>query len=223
MIWEWNYAFETVPVLLEGLGMTVYITVVAAALALIFGFMLALVRVQKVPLLSQMASLYIQLIRNTPLLVQVYLFFFALPEFGFTISPLWSAIVVLGMQTSAYLSEIYRAGIQSVPQEQWDACTALNLPRWRVWTRVVLPQSLVPIMPAIGNHINSLLKLTSYAAAIGVIELFGQGLRVAEYTYKYLVPLTLVGFIYLLISITLTVLIRRLEIRNDRRSLQRIV
>lgn len=214
MTWDWAYALEVLPTLLEGLRLTVIITVLASTLALIVGFLVALVVNRKVPVLSQVAKLYVQVVRNTPLLVQLYLFFFALPQFGIFISPVASAVIVLGMQAASYMSEIYRAGIEAVPPEQWDASVALNLPARRTWTRVVLPQAIPPILPALGNSVNELLKLTAYAAAIGVVELFGQGLRVAELTYRYVVPLTLVGVLYLIISVTITVLLRRLEMRN---------
>ena len=112
------------------------------------------------------------------------------------------------------MSEIYRAGIEAVPAEQWDASVALNLPTRRIWTRIVLPQAIPPILPALGNSVNEMLKLTPYAAAIGVVELFGQGLRVAELSYRYLVPFTMIGVLYLIISVTITALLRRLELKD---------
>lgn len=219
MTWEWGYAAEVLPVLLEGVRLTVIITLLASAIALVVGFLLAFVRYRKIPVLAQVAKIFVQVVRNTPLLVQLYLFFFALPQFGIFISPVASGVIVLGLQASSYMSEIYRSGIEAVPPEQWDACVALNLPTRRVWLRVILPQALPPILPALGNSLNEMLKLTAYAAAIGVVELFGQGLRIAELSYRYLVPFTLVGIIYLIMSVTFTILIRRLEVRNaDKKS-----
>lgn len=218
MIWEWGYVIQIFPDLLKGLRLTLVITVLASLLGLVLGFLLAFVIYRKVPLLSQTAKIYVQVIRNTPLLVQVYLFFFALPEFGILISPVASGVIVLGSMTACYMSEIYRAGIEAVPREQWDATTALSLPTRRVWLRIILPQALPPVLPALGNNVNEMLKLTAYASAIGVIELFGQGLRVAELTYRYLVPFTMVGLMYLTFSVTVTVLLRRFELRNAKRN-----
>ena len=217
MNWEWDYAWEVLPLLLKGVRLTLTITVLASIIALVLGFLLAFTMHQRIPALHLLAKAYVQVIRNTPLLVQVYLFFFALPQFGIKISPVASGVIVLGMQSASYMSEIYRSGIEAVPREQWDACVALNLPRRRIWTKVVLPQAITPILPALGNSINEMLKLTAYAAAIGVVELFGQGLRVAELSYRYLVPFTMVGVIYLVMSVTFTVLIRRFETRTARK------
>ncbi|MGO1973161.1 MAG: ectoine/hydroxyectoine ABC transporter permease subunit EhuD [Propionibacteriaceae bacterium] len=217
MTWEWDYAAEVLPVLLDGMRLTLIITVLASLIALSVGFLLAYVRVRKIPVVAPLAKVYIQVVRNTPLLVQIYLFFFALPQFGITLSPTTSGVIVLGMQAATYMSEVYRSGIEAVPREQWDACVALNLPRKRIWLRVVLPQAIPPIIPALGNSMNEMLKLTAYAAAIGVVELFGQGLRVAELSYRYVVPFTLVGVIYLVVSVTFTILIRRFELRSSRK------
>ena len=217
MTWDWGYAVEILPKLLEGLRLTLVITVLASLIALVLGFLLAFVIHRKIPVLRQVAKVYVQVVRNTPLLVQLYLFFFALPQFGISISPVTSGVIVLGAQAASYMSEIYRAGIEAVPAEQWDASVALNLPTRRTWIRVVLPQAIPPILPALGNSVNEMLKLTAYAAAIGVVELFGQGLRVAELSYQYLVPFTIVGVLYLIMSVSITVLLRRLELRNASR------
>ena len=218
MTLDWGYVIQIFPDLLKGLRLTLVITVLASLLALVLGFLVAFVIYRKVPLLSQIAKIYVQVTRNTPLLVQLYLFFFALPQFGILISALASGVIVLGSQAASYMSEIYRAGIEAVPREQWDAANALNLPTRRVWLRIILPQAIPPVLPALGNHVNEMLKLTAYASAIGVIELFGQGLRVAELTYRYLVPFTMVGLLYLVFSVTVTVLLRRVELRNARRN-----
>lgn len=217
MTWDWNYAVQVLPKLLAGLKVTVQITVLGSFLALGIGLLLALMRYLRIPVIARAAHWYIQFFRNTPLLVQLYLFFFVLPQIGVSFSPVTSGIIVLGMHTGGYMAEVYRAGIEAVPREQWDACTALNLPIVKIWRRIVLPQALPPIIPALGNYVNEMFKLTAYVATIGAIELFGQGLRVSELTYQYVVPFTLVGVLYLAVSTTLTVLLRRLEMRNARR------
>ena len=219
MLWDWAYAREVLPQLLEGLQLTVKITLLASLLALTLGFVLALARHLKVPVLATFANGFMQFFRNTPLLVQLYMFFYALPQFGIRISAVTSGILILGMHTGSYMAEVYRAGIESVHQEQWDASTALNLPTRKIWTRVVIPQALPPIVPVLGNYINEMFKLTAYVATIGAVEMFGQGLRVAELSYSYFVPLTMVGLLYLSVSITVTVLLRRIEARNSRSSL----
>lgn len=217
MTWDWNYALEVLPELLAGLRVTVQITVLGSLIALGIGLALALMRYLRVPVLARLAHWYMQFFRNTPLLIQLYLFFFVLPQVGVSLTPVTAGVIVLGLHTGGYMAEVYRAGIEAVPREQWDACTALNLPIGTVWRRIVIPQALPPILPALGNYINEMFKLTAYVAAIGAIELFGQGLRVSELTYRYLVPLTLVGLLYLVVSVTLTILLRRLEAGNIRR------
>ncbi len=180
----------------------------------------AVVEYARVPVLHWIVRAYVSLIRNTPIMVQLYLGFFGLPALGVNIDSFTCGYIVLGVFTSAYMAGSYRAGIESVPAGQWEAARALNLSPRRLWTRIVIPQALPPILPALGNWVNGTFKLTAYLNAIGVMGLLGYALRVAELDYRYFEPLTIVGLAYLIISLAATVLIRLLEFFVNRQRSQ---
>lgn len=216
MNWDWGYALSIMPALLNGLLVTVIVTLIATAFGLVGGLLLGIVSSMRIPVVSRIASGYIVVFRNSPFLVQLYLIFFALPEIGIVLSAQVSGILGLGLFISAYMAEVYRAGIESVPTGQWEACTSINLSRFHTWTRVILPQAIPPVIPMLGNYANLAFKLSAYVAVIGTIELFGTALRLGEQSYRYLEPFTLVGVLYLVVSVALTVSLRQLERRMER-------
>lgn len=216
MNWDWGYSISIMPALLNGLGVTVMVTLIATAFGLVGGLLLGVMSSMRVPIVSPLASGYIVVFRNSPFLVQLYLIFFALPEIGIVLTPQVSGILGLGLFISAYMAEVYRAGIESVPVEQWEACTAVNLSKLQTWIRVILPQAIPPVIPMLGNYANLAFKLSAYVAVIGTIELFGTALRLGEQSYRYLEPFTLVGILYLVVSVAATVLLRQLEKRMSR-------
>lgn len=217
MTWDWNYFFSGIPQIMAGMPNTLLSTLYASLIGLVLGLLLAIVEYAHVPVLQWIVRGYIGLIRNTPLMVQLYLAFFGLPALGLNLDSFTCGYIVLGAFTSAYMAGAYRAGIESVPAGQWEAARALNLPARRVWTRIVIPQALPPILPALGNWVNGAFKLTAYLNVIGVMGLFGYALQVAELSYRYFEPLTTVGLAYLVISLAATALVRLLEFAMNRR------
>jgi polar amino acid transport system permease protein len=216
-MWDWNYAISIIPALLNGLLVTIWVTIAATSIGLIGGLLLAIMAASRVPGVSHFARGYVVVFRNSPFLVQLYLIFFALPEIGIVLSPQVSGILGLGLFISAYMAEVFRGGIESVPTGQWEASTAMNLSRFDTWVRVVLPQAIPPVIPMLGNYANLAFKLSAYVAVIGVIELFGTALRLGEQSYRYLEAFTMVGVLYLIISVAVTVLLRQLERSNERK------
>ena len=216
MNWDWGYAIQILPELLNGLGVTIYVTIVATAMGLLGGLIIGVISAMRLRVFSAIANGYIIVFRNTPFLVQLYLIYFALPEFGNVLTAQVSGILGLGLFISAYMAEVYRAGIDSIPAAQWEACTAINLSKFHTWTRIVLPQAIPPIIPMLGNYANLAFKLSAYVAVIGTVELLGTAMRIGEKTYRYIEPFTLVGLLYLAISIAATVLIKQLEKRIAR-------
>src|SRR6201990_1361066 len=132
--WDWGLAGQAVPLLLRGLEVTVAATRLGPALAFVLGLILTLLRLSRVPVLSQAVWAFVEFVRDTPLLVQLYFVFFVFPvAFGIKLGPLETGVITLGVHYAAYTSDTYRAGIQAVPRGQWEAATALSLPRHRVW------------------------------------------------------------------------------------------
>lgn len=213
MSWSWSFAWQVVPDLLEGLKVTLEITLVGSAVAMVLGLVVAIVRYSKVPVLSSVATGVVEFIRGTPLLVQVYFLYFVLPKWGLRYSPLATGIFAIGINYSAYTAEVYRAGIEAVARGQWEAAIALSLPARRRWQSVILPQALRAVVPALGNYVIAMFKDSAILSAITVVELLNQATQIGSASFRYLEPLTIAGLMYLAVSYPAARLIRRLETR----------
>jgi polar amino acid transport system permease protein len=214
MTWDWSNAYASIPLLLEGLLVTLELTVVGSALAYVLGLVLALLRRSRIPVLSQLVYLFIEVVRSTPLLIQVFVIFYLLwPLLGIKPSAFFTGVVALGIHYATYTSEVYRAGIDAVPKGQWEAATALSLPRARVWTQIVLPQAVPRVIPALGNYTISMFKETPLLLAIGVLDVLNRAKEQGAETFRVIEPYTLAGLMFLLISYPASILVRRLERR----------
>ncbi|MCI2418313.1 ectoine/hydroxyectoine ABC transporter permease subunit EhuD [Saccharopolyspora sp. K220] len=213
MIWDWSFAISIIPSLLDGLWVTVQVTLIGMAIALVLGLVLAVVRFSDVPVLSRLFGFFILFVRGTPLLVQAYFAFYVLPNFGVQFSPLVTGIIVIGINYSTYTAEVYRAGIQSVPAGQWEASTALSLSSWQRWRFVVLPQAVRDVIPALGNYVVQMFKDSAILSAITVFELLSHATAIGSSSYRYLEPLTIAGLLFLAVSLPAAKLIKRLELR----------
>src|SRR5690606_17765272 len=167
MNWDWDYTFEILPELLEhfvryALVATVLGITVAAALGLVF----AIIRRSRVPVLAQVTTAFIEFVRSTPLLIQLFFLFYALPGMGITLSPMVAGVLGLGVHYACYCADVYRAGIEAVPKGQWEASLALQLPAHITWRRVVLPQAVRNVLPALGNYAIAMFKETPFLALI---------------------------------------------------------
>lgn len=158
-------------------------------------------------------SIVVEFIRNTPLLVQLFFLFFVLPGWGLTFAPLTTGVIGLGLHYSTYTSEVYRAGIDGVPPGQWEAATALSLPRRRTWTAVILPQAFRRVVPALGNYVIAMFKDTPLLAGITVADMLFQANSISATTFDYLEPITVVGILFVVISYPTSLLLRALERR----------
>ncbi|RSN31299.1 ectoine/hydroxyectoine ABC transporter permease subunit EhuD [Amycolatopsis sp. WAC 04169] len=214
MDWSWESAAKSVPLLLEGLLVTVEITLLASVVAYALGLVFALIRRTGIPVLSQAVLLFIEFVRSTPLLIQVFVLYYVIqPVGGMTLSPFATGVIALGVHYATYAAEVYRAGIEAVPKGQWEATTALNLPRSRVWTAVVLPQAVPRVLPALGNYTISMFKETPLLLAIGVVDVLARAKEVGADTFRVTEPYTLAGVLFLLVSLPASILVRRLERR----------
>jgi polar amino acid transport system permease protein len=213
MIWDWAFAFSIVPELLQGLGITVEVTLIGTVIAMVVGLLVAVIRFSGVPVLRQLFGFFVEFVRGTPLLVQAYFAFYVLPLSGVKLSPMVTGIIVMGINYSAYTAEVYRAGIESVPRGQWEAATALSLPLRRRWQSVVLPQAVRNVIPALGNYLVQMFKDTAILSAITVPELLNHATAIGSSSYRFLEAYTLVGILFLVVSYPAARLIRRLELR----------
>ncbi|MFC5947594.1 ectoine/hydroxyectoine ABC transporter permease subunit EhuD [Pseudonocardia lutea] len=213
-LWDWNYAFDILPDLLLALVTTIEITLLGSVVALLLGLVFAVLRRLHIPVLDQVLWAFIEVVRSTPLLVQVFFLFFVLPQFGVTLSAFVVGVVGLGVHYATYTSEVYRAGIDAIPKGQWEACTALSLPRTRVWTGVILPQAVPRVLPALGNYVISMFKEVPLLLAIGVVEVVNEARELGSLTFRYTEPYTIAGLLFLLLSYPASMLVRRLERRR---------
>ncbi|TDC82903.1 ectoine/hydroxyectoine ABC transporter permease subunit EhuD [Actinomadura sp. 7K507] len=213
MTWDWQYSGEILPDLLSGLRYTVIATLVGYVIALILGLVWTLLRRTPYTVVNQTVRWVTEFIRSTPLIPQLYFVFFVLPSFGITLSPLTAGIITLGIHYSTYTAEVYRAGIADVPKGQWEACTAINLPKSRVWLDVILPQAIRRVIPTLGNYLIAMFKDSPMLLAINVAELLFSAYQVGSRTLQFLEPITMVGLLFVVVSVISSILVRRLERR----------
>jgi len=208
-----DFAWSILPDLLRAAVNTIVITLVAFSIALVLGLVLALMRRSPLRILSWPAATVIEFIRSTPLLIQLYFLFYVMPEFGLTLSA-WSAgIAGIALHYACYSAEVYRAGLEGIPRGQWEACKALSMPRLHAYRCVILPQALRPIIPALGNYFVAMFKDTPVLSAITVVELMLQAKNIGSRSFRYLEPITMAGIFFLIISIVVALLVRKLELR----------
>jgi polar amino acid transport system permease protein len=213
-MWQWDFALEILPELLYAFfRYTLVATVLGTALAAVLGLAFAIIRRLNVPVLAPLTTGFIEFIRSTPLLVQLFFLFFVLPEFGVTIGALTTGVIGLGVHYACYLAEVYRAGIEGVPKGQWEATTALSLPHRLQWQHVILPQAIRNVLPALGNYAISMFKETPFLALITVPEMVHEALAIGSITFRYIEPLTLAGLIFLLASYPTAIALRKVEVR----------
>jgi polar amino acid transport system permease protein len=203
------------PELGRGLVVTIEATVLGMLLAVSFGLVLALMRRSRLRIIAWPAAAFVEFVRSTPLLVQLYFLFYVLPDAGLRMSPLTTGVLALGLHYATYCSEVYRAGLEGIPKEQWEAATALNLGPWRTMVAVILPQAIPPVIPALGNYLVAMFKDTPLLSAITVLEMLQRAKIVSAESFRYVEPLTIVGLAFLLVSLLAAIPVRRLE-RNLR-------
>ena len=215
-IFDWAFALEILPTLGSALIITIEATVLGMLVAVTLGLVLAMMRRSRLRIVSLPTAFVIEFIRSTPLLVQMYFLFYVLPLTGAQMSPLATGIVALGLHYATYCAEVYRAGIEAVPRGQWEAATALNMSRWRTAVGVVLPQAIPPVVPALGNYLVAMFKDTPLLSAITVVEVLQQSKMIGSATFRYTEPLTLVGVLFLALSLVAAWGVRGLEARLQR-------
>lgn len=191
---------EFLPQLLRGTGITIRLTVVSMAVALVVGLFVCLGRLSRNSLLRLPAAAYVEFMRGTPLLLQLFYIYYVLPFFDIRLSPFVAGVLGLSLNYAAYLSEVYRSGIQAVPGGQREAALSTGMSQVLVMRYVVLPQAFRIVIPPIGNYFISLFKDSALAAVITIPELLRVGNLLAASTFRHFQVYTMVALIYLAIS-----------------------
>ena len=193
-------------ILLPGIRVTIPLTLVSFSLGLIIALLTAMVQVANIPVVKQIARIYVWIIRGTPLLVQLFVIFYGLPSVGIIRDAIPSAIIVFSFNTGAYASETVRAAIEAVPVGQIEAGYCVGMNYLQIMGRIVLPQALRTAFPPLSNSLIGLVKDTSLAANITVVEMFLAGQRIAANSLEVMAIYCEVAFVYLLFCTVLTTL-----------------
>lgn len=208
---------EVWPYLLQGLWITLKLTLITMVTSFAFGLIVALFRVSKNKFLRLISKVYVDIFRGTPLLIQLILIFYALPDLGIMFDRYSAGIVALTLNNGAYVAEIFRGGIESLPKGQMEAARSLGLTRIQAMIKVIIPQAFKSVLPALTNSIVALLKDTSLVSVIGVEELLKQGRQLQTWQANS-TPLMFVAILYLVAILPLIYLVSKLERRLKEKS-----
>jgi cystine transport system permease protein len=200
----WDLFQRAAPMLLEALGVTIFLGVTAFAIGSTIGLAVALVRMSKLRLLKYVAVTYVSVFLGTPMLVQILLIYFGLPQIGIRIDPIPSGILALSLNVGAYQSENFRAGLLGVDHGQREAAASIGMKYWQAMRRIIFPQALRIAAPPIGTRFIALMKDTSLVSVITVTELTRVAERVGSATFQYLEMYLIVAVIYWLINLCLS-------------------
>ncbi|MEX3943106.1 ectoine/hydroxyectoine ABC transporter permease subunit EhuD [Paraburkholderia sp. BR10937] len=199
-LFDLHDANRYLPDLLKGALTSIELTFSILALSLPFGLLLAIARISRARLPRAIASVYIEVIRGTPALLQLFYIYFVLPSFGIRFAPFTAGVIGLSINYSAYLAEVYRAGIEAVPKSQTQAAKALGMSGSQTLRLIVLPQAIRIVVPPLGNYAISLFKDTSLVSIVTVKELMFTGQIISSTNFQYVTIFTLVGALYLAFS-----------------------
>jgi polar amino acid transport system permease protein len=183
------------PRLLEGAWVTITVSLVSFVLALIVGLLIGIARMSRFWPLSFLAAVYVQFIRGTPLLLQLFFIYYVLPYAGITLSPFASGVSGLTINYAAYMAEVFRSGVQAIPKGQWEAGRSLGMSRKLLMRRIILPQALRIVIPALGNFFVSIFKDSALVSVITMRDLMFSGQLLAAATFKHFEIFALVAII----------------------------
>jgi polar amino acid transport system permease protein len=209
MVFDWAYALEVLPLIAAASIITIQATLGGFALAATLGLLLAVLRSLRVTPIRVATNIFIEAVRSTPLLIQLFALFYVLPTVGIIIPAMTAGILALGVHYSTYCAEVYRAGLDNVPRGQWEAATSLNFTTYDTFTRIILPQAVPPVVPALGNYLITMFKETPILLTISIVEMMSRALIIGKDTFRYTEPVTMVGVMFLIISLTAAWGIRR--------------
>ena len=200
----------------DGIFITFQVTVLSILFSLFLGLATGLGRISRVKVINRIATIYVEVIRGIPLLVQLFYIYFALGAF-LQLSSMVSAVAAMSICYGAYMGEVFRAGIQSIPKGQMEASLALGLSRAQALRKVILPQTMKMILPPIGNEFIAMLKDSSLVSILAVSDLLRRGREYASTSFKYFESYTVVALVYLILTLFFSKLVAIMEARLNRR------
>lgn len=206
---------QFLPSLLHGALLTITVSLVAFALAIVCGLLMGIARISRIWPLRAVSAVYIQFIRGTPLLLQLFFIYYVLPYGGIVLSPFISGVIGLAMNYTAYMAEVFRSGIQAIPKGQWEAGASVGMSRRLMLRRIILPQAVRIIIPSIGNFFVSIFKDSALVSVITMRDLMFSGQLLASSTYKHFEIFAMVAAIYFLISYPTAKFVEWIEARID--------
>ncbi|HUD61343.1 MAG TPA: ectoine/hydroxyectoine ABC transporter permease subunit EhuD [Acetobacteraceae bacterium] len=215
MIYSLNDMVTFLPSLLQGALLTIAVSLLAFGLALVLGLATGLARISRLTVLRVVAGCYIQFIRGTPLLLQLFFIYYVLPYAGIVLSPFVSGAMGLTLNYAAYMAEVFRSGIQAIPKGQWEAGASVGMSRRLMLRRIILPQAIRIIVPSIGNFFVSIFKDSALVSVITMRDLMFSGQLLASATYKHFEIFTMVAVIYFMISYPTAKFVEWVEARID--------
>ncbi|MEI9415338.1 ectoine/hydroxyectoine ABC transporter permease subunit EhuD [Mesorhizobium sp. Cs1321R2N1] len=211
MHWDWQFTAEILPRMLWATLNTLMAAGLGYAIAAVLGLVFAMAQRTPFRPLTVTVRELVEFLRSTPLVLQIFFVYYVGPEYGVSLSPWVAGMIAIGLHYAAYLSEVYRGGIESVAKGQWEACTAINLSTVQTYRRIILPQALPPSIAGMGNYLISIFKDTPMLSVIGVAELMQAATAIGGQNYRYLEPYTIVGVVFLIISLFSAATIRSFE------------
>ena len=214
---DFDFMVQKAPYIFGGVRWTVVLSILSIVLASILALLGALGRMSKFPPVYALSTFYVSLMRGTPLYLQIIFFFLALPQMGVRLSGLWAGVAALGLNYGAYMTEIVRAGIESVPIGQREAALAIGMKRAQIMRRVVLPQALQVVIPPIGNQFIAMLKDTALVAITGYVhEILWRAQNVGRPAFRNLETLIVAALFYWMLTIIFELIQARVEARLSR-------
>ena len=208
-----NFIAKWGPFILAGIPVTLFVSVCSITLAVVFALFGALGRLSRNPTIYAIATLYVSLVRGTPLIVQIIFVYLALPQFGLVIPALPAGILALSFNYGAYLTEIFRAGVEAIPRGQREAAAALGMTERSIMQRVVLPQAIRIVIPAIGNDFISMTKDSALVSLITIDEVFWRAQNAGTQSFRTFEALTIAATVYWVMTIVFSLGQERLEKR----------
>ena len=209
--WRWDFAYEILPKMLWATLNTIMAAGIGYSIAVIVGLIFLIGQRTPYKFINIIVREIVEFIRSTPLLIQLFFLYFVGPQFGIILSAWVTAMITIGLHFGTYLSEVYRGALEGVPKTQWEACRALNFTTLYTYRRIVLPQAFPIAIPGMGNYLVGIFKDTPLLSTIGVAELFHAATSVGGEHYRYLEPYSMVGIIFLILSVPAAMGIRKLE------------
>ena len=213
---EWSAVWRGLPYLLQGAGLTVFISGVAMVLAAALGLALAVATQRGGRAVRRLVDAYVELFRNTPLLIQIFIVYFGLPQLGLRLSPFLSGLSALVLYAAAYNAEIFRAGLEAVPKGQHEAALSCGLSPGQALRAVIVPQAVRVAFPALGNNLVSLVKNSSLVSTIGMVELMFVANDISFNNFRTFEIYGAAAVLYVILVLALTRLLRVAETRMAR-------